>query len=264
MYYTMHVAGLERRLPICPVSDSLSIGAFVIFGDAELTVSAARDLLRLAPEHDYILTAEAKGIPLAHEMARQNHEETYFVARKAPKLYMPDALCVTVQSITTAREQKLYLDRADAERMRGKRILIVDDVISTGESLRAVEQLVEAAGGSVCGRMAILAEGDAQKRSDLLYLYTPPPSHPHGPVIEYLTGCRWSAAAPCRFSGSWSSRKSRCFRPCARSCSGSGSDSDFCSGYGFPCLCLRFFICGRLSARLVCAADAKLCRGTFL
>ena len=144
MYYTMHVAGLERRLPICPVSDSLSIGAFVIFGDAELTVSAARDLLRLAPEHDYILTAEAKGIPLAHEMARQNHEETYFVARKAPKLYMPDALCVTVQSITTAREQKLYLDRADAERMRGKRILIVDDVISTGESLRAVEQLVAA------------------------------------------------------------------------------------------------------------------------
>ena len=180
MYYTMHVAGLERRLPICPVSDSLSIGAFVIFGDAELTVSAARDLLRLAPKHDYILTAEAKGIPLAHEMARQNHEETYFVARKAPKLYMPDALCVTVQSITTAREQKLYLDRADAERMRGKRILIVDDVISTGESLRAVEP----AGGSVCGRMAILAEGDAQKRSDLLYLEKLPLFHPDGSVIE--------------------------------------------------------------------------------
>ena len=183
MYYTMHVAGLERRLPICPVSDSLSIGAFVIFGDAELTVSAARDLLRLAPEHDYILTAEAKGIPLAHEMARQNHEETYFVARKAPKLYMPDALCVTVQSITTAREQKLYLDRADAERMRGKRILIVDDVISTGESLRAVEQLVEAAGGSVCGRMAILAEGDAQKRDDLIYLEKLPLFNAKGEII---------------------------------------------------------------------------------
>ena len=170
MYYTMHVAGLERQLPVCPVNEHLSIAGFVIFGDQELTVACARDLLALAPEYDYIITAEAKGIPLAHEMARQAGDKKYILARKGPKLYMRDILEVSVRSITTAKEQKLYLDGADAELMQGKRILLVDDVISTGESLAALETLVEKAGGIICGRMAILAEGDAQDRPDLIYL----------------------------------------------------------------------------------------------
>ena len=170
MYYTMNVAGLQRQLPICPVNDTLSIAGFVIFGDQELTVACARELLKKAPEYDYIITAEAKGIPLAHEMARQHGDAKYILARKGPKLYMRDIFSVSVQSITTAKEQKLYLDGADAALMQGKRILVVDDVISTGESLKALEALVEKAGGQICGRMAILAEGDAQERPDLIYL----------------------------------------------------------------------------------------------
>ena len=169
-YYHMHLAGLERDLPICPLNDKLSIGAFVIFGDPELTVACARDLLKVAPEYDYLITAEAKGIPLIHEMARQHGDSTYMLVRKAPKLYMTGVMEVKVRSITTAAEQKLYIDTADAEKMRGKRILIVDDVISTGESLRAIETLVEKAGGIICGRMSILAEGDAIDRKDIVYL----------------------------------------------------------------------------------------------
>ena len=184
MFHTMTIAGLERHLPICRVTDELYIAGFVIFGDPELTVACARDLLKLAPEYDYIITAEAKGIPLAHEMARQAGNEKYILARKGPKLYMRDIFGVDVKSITTAKEQHLYLDGADAELMKGKKILIVDDVISTGESLSALEALVEKAGGFVCGRMAILAEGDAQSRDDLIYLEKLPLFHSDGTVME--------------------------------------------------------------------------------
>lgn len=170
MHHTMTIAGLQRDLPLCRVSDDLYIGAFVIFGDPPLTVACAAELLKKAPEYDYIITAEAKGIPLAHEMARQHGGETYFVARKGVKLYMTSVFESAVRSITTDAEQHLYLDGADAEKMKGKRILIVDDVISTGESMSAVEALVEKAGGIICGRMSILAEGDAQNRDDLIYL----------------------------------------------------------------------------------------------
>ena len=169
-YYNMTVAGLRRALPICPLNEKLSIAGFVIFGDQELTVACARDLLEKAPEYDYLITAEAKGIPLAHEMARQRGDKRYLVARKATKLYMTDVFGVEVRSITTDRVQHLYIDGEDAALMKGKKILVVDDVISTGESLRAVEQLVEKAGGIICGRMAILAEGEAADREDLLYL----------------------------------------------------------------------------------------------
>ena len=183
MYYRMNVAGLDRDLPICPLNENLSIAGFVIFGDQELTVACARELLKRAPAYDYIITAEAKGIPLAHEMARQAGDAKYILARKGPKLYMRDIFSVTVNSITTAKEQKLYLDGADAALMKGKKILIVDDVISTGESLRALEALVEKAGGEICGRMAILAEGDAQDREDLIYLEKLPLFHPDGTVM---------------------------------------------------------------------------------
>ena len=168
--YRMTIAGLERDLPLCPLNESLQIGAFVIFGDPELTTACAEELLKRAPEYDYLITAEAKGIPLVHEMARLAGNQKYFLARKSPKLYMTGVLEVNVHSITTAKEQHLYLDVADAELMKGKRILVVDDVISPGESLHAIEELVREAGGIVCGRMAILAEGDATERPDLIYL----------------------------------------------------------------------------------------------
>ena len=184
MVYHMTIAGLERDLPVCKVSDSLYIGAFVICGDQELTVAAARELLKKAPPYDYLITAEAKGIPLVHEMARQNGDKKYMLARKGPKLYMTGVFDVAVHSITTAKEQHLYLDTADAALMAGKRILIVDDVISTGESLSALEALVEKAGGNIVGRMAILAEGDAQNREDILYLEKLPLFHPDGTVME--------------------------------------------------------------------------------
>ena len=184
MHHTMTIAGLERNLPLCRVNDDLYIGAFVIFGDAPLTVACAAELLKKAPEYDYLITAEAKGIPLAHEMARQHGDADYFIARKHTKLYMTSVFESTVRSITTDAEQHLYLDGKDAEKMRGKRILIVDDVISTGESLRAIEALVEKAGGIICGRMAILAEGDAQERPDLIYLEKLPVVNPDGSIKE--------------------------------------------------------------------------------
>ena len=183
MFYKMHIAGLERQLPICKVTEELYIAGFVIFGDPELTVACARDLLKVAPEYDYIITAEAKGIPLAHEMARQANDTKYILARKGPKLYMRDIFSVSVNSITTAKEQKLYLDGADAALMKGKKILIVDDVISTGESLHALEELVKTAGGNIVGRMTILAEGDAQERQDLIYLEKLPLFNAKGEII---------------------------------------------------------------------------------
>ena len=183
MKHTMTIAGLERDLPICRVTDDLYIGAFVIFGDCELTTACAAELLKKAPAYDYIITAESKGIPLAQEMARLAGDAKWLLARKGPKLYMQDILCVEVKSITTEKVQKLYLDGNDAALMKGKKILVVDDVISTGESLRALEQLVEAAGGEIAGRMTILAEGDAQERKDIVYLEKLPLFNAKGEII---------------------------------------------------------------------------------
>ena len=183
-HYHMNIAGCERDLPLCPLNEKLSIGAFVIFGDCELTVACAKALLEKAPEFDYIITAESKGIPLAYEMARQINAKKWLLARKGAKLYMKNLFEVEVRSITTDHVQKLYLDGEDAELMRGKRILIVDDVISTGESLAALEQLVLKAGGEICGRMAILAEGDAQTREDLIYLEKLPLFDSEGNPLE--------------------------------------------------------------------------------
>jgi len=179
-FYKIKIAGLERELPVCPVNKNLSIAAFVMFGDVEMTVTAAAELLKLAPEHDIIVTAEAKGIPLAHEMARQNGASTYIVARKAAKLYMKEVFTVEVNSITTERIQTLCIDSKEAERMKDKRVLIVDDVISTGESLRAMENLVKKSGGNIVGKMAVLAEGDAEYRNDIIYLEPLPLLNPDG------------------------------------------------------------------------------------
>ena len=183
MHHTMTIAGLERNLPLCRVTDDLYIGAFVIFGDAPLTVAAAGALLEKAPEYDYLITAEAKGIPLAHEMARQHGDRDYFIARKHTKLYMTSVFESTVRSITTDAVQTLCLDGEDAKFMQGKRVLIVDDVISTGESLHALEELVMAAGGEIVGKMTILAEGDAQERQDIVYLEKLPLFNAKGEII---------------------------------------------------------------------------------
>ncbi len=168
--YKITIAGMERELPLCPLNDSLYIGAFIMFGDVELTVGCAEALLAKAPDFDCIITAESKGIPLAYEMARQSGVNKYYLARKSPKLYMRNIISASVNSITTAGVQTLYLDGDAAEALRGRRVLIADDVISTGESLKALEALVASAGGIVCGRMAVLAEGDAIAREDIIYL----------------------------------------------------------------------------------------------
>ena len=184
MTYTMEIAGLKRELPICKVTDDLYIAAFICFGDQEITVACAKELLKLVPkkDYDYLLTAEAKSIPLIHEMARQSGAEKYFIARKGPKVYMPDPISVDDRSITTLSLQKLYLGSDDAALMRGKRILIVDDVISTGGSLKAMEALVEKAGGTVAGRMAVLAEGGAAERKDIRVLEKLPTFNADGSV----------------------------------------------------------------------------------
>ena len=170
MTYEMDVAGLKRELPLCRVTDDLYIGAFVMFGDVELTVHCAAELLKRAPEYDYLIAPEAKAIPLLYEMARQSGAEKYFIARKGAKAYMSGVFEVEVRSITTMHIQKLVIDKADAEMINGKRILILDDVISTGESLHAMEELVKRAGGIIAGKMAVLAEGDAYNRSDIITL----------------------------------------------------------------------------------------------
>ena len=181
MKYKMNIAGLDRELPLCKVSDDLYIGAFIMFGDAEITVACARELLARAPkDYDYLLTAEAKSIPLIHEMARQSGANDYIVARKKAKAYMKGIFEVRVKSITTADEQRLIIDSEDAAKMNGKRVIIIDDVISTGESLRAVEELVKKAGGNVVGRMAVLAEGDAWNRDDIITLAPLPLFTPDG------------------------------------------------------------------------------------
>lgn len=168
-FYEMKIAGCKRKLPMCAVNDKLDIAAFIMFGDTELTVKASKRLLKLCPDFDVIITAEAKGIPLAYEMSRQS-KRPYFVARKGVKLYMTDPIEVEVKSITTEKLQHLYLSSEEAEKIKNKKVLVVDDVISTGESLNAIDALVEKAGGKIIGKAAVLAEGDASKRDDIIFL----------------------------------------------------------------------------------------------
>ncbi len=182
--YKMEIAGVTRELPLFSVNDDLQIAAFIMFGDVEITKAAAAELLKLAPEYDIMVTAECKSIPLVYEMARQANDKNYIIARKKPKVYMENVLTVYVNSITTLSRQTLCIGDSDVEAIKGKRVLIVDDVISTGESLAALEKLVTQAGGNIVGKMAVLAEGDAANREDITVLKQLPLFDGNGNIIE--------------------------------------------------------------------------------
>ena len=167
--YHINIAGVERDLIKYPVNDKIDIAAFILFGDVEVTEKAAAELLKRCPEHDVVVSAEAKGIPLCYEMARQGCRE-YVIARKSIKVYMRNCVDIAVNSITTAEVQRLYLGDTDANFLKGKRVLIVDDVISTGESLAALEALMDKIGVDVVGKACVLAEGDAKNRDDIIFL----------------------------------------------------------------------------------------------
>ena len=172
--YEINIAGLMRELPIVQIADNMAIASFVLLGDSQLVIKAASELKPQLPEVDYLITAEAKGIPLVQELARLLGMDRYFVARKSIKPYMVNPFVTEVYSITTQKKQILCLDEVEANMIAGKRVLIVDDVISTGESLKAMEALVKKAGGIVAGKAAILAEGDAAKRDDIIFLESIP------------------------------------------------------------------------------------------
>lgn len=181
--YTMTIAGVTRDLPLCKVSDDLYIAAFIMFGDVEMTKACAEALLKKAPDYDIMITAESKGIPLIYEMARQAGAKNYIIARKGPKVYMKNVVHTYVNSITTVSQQMLCIGEDDAEALKGKRVLIVDDVISTGESLAALEKLVNQVGGNIVGKMAVLAEGDSIDRPDIIALEQLPLFDKNGEVI---------------------------------------------------------------------------------
>ena len=182
MFYEIEIEGLKRQLPLCRITDDFYIGAFIMFGDVEITKVSAEALLKKAPEFDILITAECKGIPLLYEMARQAGMNDYVVARKGPKLYMQDIISTEVDSITTDHIQTLCLGKSDADKLRGKRVLIVDDVISTGESLKSLEVLVNRCEGNIVGKMSVLAEGDALTRDDIVYLAELPTFNADGTV----------------------------------------------------------------------------------
>lgn len=175
--YMLSICGLERTLPVIEVAPELSIASFVILGDTELVCRTAPELVKKLPPVDVLITAEAKGIPLVFEVSRLLGMN-YIIARKSVKPYMQSPLTIVVNSITTQKQQTLCLDGKDAAAIKGKRVAIIDDVISTGESVAAVEQLVNQAGGEVVARVAILAEGDAANRDDIMFL-APLPLFPH-------------------------------------------------------------------------------------
>lgn len=183
MYYSLNIAGIKRDLPLCKIRNDIWIAAFILLGDSELTVACAKELLDIAPDYDIAITAETKGIPLVHEMARQSCQSHYIVARKSVKFYMENTDNEEHTSFTTTGKQTLYITSSDVKKIKGKRVLLVDDVITTGESLNALEKLVIRANGIVAGRLVVLAEGNAKYRTDIQYLSTLPLFNENGDQI---------------------------------------------------------------------------------
>lgn len=170
-FFTVDLNGFEANLPVLPLPSGVNIAFFNLHGNVRLTEHCGKQLTKLVADCDVLLTAESKGLQLTHVIARELGHEYYAVARKSKKLYMQDGLEVVIKSsITTGTEQKLYLSRHDAELMKGKKVGIIDDVVSTGNSLVGLEKLVEMSDGTICKKAFVLAEGEAAKREDICYL----------------------------------------------------------------------------------------------
>jgi adenine phosphoribosyltransferase len=180
--YEIELLGIRRRLPVVPISDKLWIAAFVLWGDVELTNACARAIAaRIQPlAFDYIVSIEAKALPLVHMVATYLSDPVaglyrpYVVLRKSVKSYMARPLTVQVKSITTSSTQTLVLDGPDADRLRGSRVVVVDDVVSTGGSLRACDELLRQVGAQVIARAAVLLEEGGYEDRDLITLGTLP------------------------------------------------------------------------------------------
>lgn len=168
--YLLSIAGLKRDLPLIQMNETLTIASFVILGDTELVCACAQLLVKKLPEIDLLVVAEAKGIPLAFELSRLLQQAHFVVARKSVKPYMGSVIEYELRSITTPTTQVLVLDEIDIQKIKGKRVALIDDVISSGASLEALEKLVLKAGGHVVTKAAICAEGDASKRDDIIFL----------------------------------------------------------------------------------------------
>ena len=174
-YYEVDLDGYKAKLPVMKLPSGISICFFNLHGHSELTEHCGKKLAKLIPECDALITAESKGLQLTHVIARELNQPRYAVARKSKKLYMQDGLDIVIDSsITTGKEQHLYLSQDDAELIKGKKVVIVDDVISTGASLSGLEKIVELAGGTVVGKAFVLAEGEAKDRKDVIYLNSIP------------------------------------------------------------------------------------------
>ena len=170
-YYQVNISGMTADLPILPLPSGVNIAFFNLHGNVALTEHCGKELAKLVSDCDVLITAESKGLQLTHVMARELGHNYYAVARKSKKLYMQDGLEVTIKSsITTGNPQKLYVSRHDAELMRGKKVGIIDDVVSTGNSLEGLEEIVKLAGGIVHKKAFVLAEGAAAERKDICYL----------------------------------------------------------------------------------------------
>ena len=170
-YHTVDIAGFEAQLPILPLPGGISIAFFNLHGDSSLTEHCGKKLAEQLSDCEVLLTAESKGLQLTHCVARELNQRYYAVARKTKKLYMQDGIELTIESsITTGKAQTFYLSRHDADLLKGKKVGIVDDVVSTGASLKGLEMLVEKAGGIIHKKAFVLAEADAADRTDVIYL----------------------------------------------------------------------------------------------
>ncbi len=173
--HTVDIKGFKAELPILPLPSGISIAFFNLHGDNELTEHCGKELAKELSDCEVLITAESKGLQLTHCVARELGQRYYAVARKTKKLYMQDGIEITIESsITTGKEQKLYLSKHDVDLIKGKKVGIVDDVVSTGASLRGLEDLVVKAGGIIHKKAFVLAEADAAERKDVIFLASIP------------------------------------------------------------------------------------------
>ncbi len=174
-FYTIDINGYKHDAPVLPLPSGIKIVFFNLHGNQKLTEHCGKELAKLLSDCDVLLTVESKALQLTHVITRELDMPFYAVARKSKKLYMQDGIEITIESsITTGAEQKLYLSKHDVELLKGKKVGIVDDVVSTGASLKGLEDIVKKAGGIIHKKAFVLAEGDAKNRPDVIYLQSIP------------------------------------------------------------------------------------------